>query len=235
MNIKINQAQASYLFKLEEERVLIGSRLYGTNRPDSDTDVLVMCEELDDELSHAYACNHQFQYDCLGDNTQYIFTTEAQFWRNLMSGDSTINADVILFSDLSKDELTDEERLNICRTYNVIKAYLGFAKRDIRDLKSGKRTKNKQHHIERGLYCADCLLDNKLPVLDIVKNLLCIGSVEYLEVREKYLREKCNKMFDSGELTMYPKNPILELGDSMEDQLLKLQFDSMNTKEFRYV
>ena len=70
---------------------------------------------------------HQFQYKDIENNIDYIWISNEQFFKNQASGESTINSDIILFADF----LEESSKLNMCRTYNVMKAYLGFAIRDL--------------------------------------------------------------------------------------------------------
>ena len=245
MNIKINKEQADYLFSREKLRELCGSRLYGTNFDDSDFDYLVFYRPFPD-LEDVYASRHQFQYDDIDNNVHYNFTTIPQFWQNLLSGDATINADIALFSGLGDQGWDENDILNSCRTYNVIKAYLGFAKRDIKDLKQGKG-RNKKFHIIRGLYCAESLMDNRLPELSDIGKITSEYwespsgirwqiTADTLTVHESDLRNRCNAMFNSGELTMYPKEPLkgIDIGPGPEGELIKMYIDALNIREFKY-
>lgn len=218
MNIKINKQQAEYLFSREQSRHLIGSRLYGTNREDSDWDYLVIYNS--EFKSDSYLPNyHQFQYT-EGDK-DYIFTSEERFRMNLFSGDSTINADVIL----SRTNLNDSDKLNLLRTYNIIKAFIGFARRDT---KHNKHRPSNLIHIHRGLTVAESLLENKLPTLDF-KNAK-LEAIEYYTAWEQSLRTRCNKLYEQNEILNYPKQLFLEPHNDLE--LLLIQ--SNNIKEFKY-
>jgi hypothetical protein len=222
MNIKINKSQAQFIldtYAISTSK--IGSHLYGVQRTNSDTDYLVLYKSFHETADMHYPNFHQFQWDDTENNAQYIFSSERQFWKNLFSGDSTINADVILFSD---GKYNDAEKLNITRTFNIIKAFLGFAKRDIKQIKG----KNKIFHINRGLYCAESLLENRLPLLS--KFIFNESSVEKLAEREAELRARCNIMLEKNELTLYPKMPVIQT----ENELEKLLIDANNIKEFRY-
>ena len=151
MNIKINKEEADYIFSLNNKQYIFGSKLYGTSNDDSDTDILVIYESFHKERDVFYPNYHQFQYDDLENNKQYVFTSKEMFYKNLLSGDSTINSDIVLFND---NFIDIKDKLNICRTYKVIKAYIGFANRDIKNINKGK---NKHFHIERSLYSAEKL------------------------------------------------------------------------------
>lgn len=233
MNIKVNEEQGRYLLGRELDTSVIGSHLYGTNTPTSDKDYLVMYEPLESGIEGWLPIQHQFQWDDKDRNIQWIFTTEAQFYRNLFYGDSTINADILLLDE----EEHWHTRLMLCRTYNIIKAYLGFAKRDIKDFRRG-RGKNKLFHIQRGLYCVDMLLREDIPTIYDIRSIR-VGSltIDELEDREKEHRKKCNAMFDTGELTLYPKEYAKGYPfdvDPIDGQLTRLYGNASNIKEFRY-
>lgn len=226
MNIKISKEEFEKLLSYESDRGVIGSRLYGTQNEDSDTDILITYE-LPKEWSNiwfGHYTHHQFQYDCKESNTQYILTEVAQFYKNLIDGDSTINADVLMFD---KDiDLSDEEKLSYLNSYKVIKAFLGFVKRDIKKWNG----RNKKFHANRGLYTVSCLLKGELPKLEEIQRF---GRGEGLldkegcEKLEKELREELNLLFQNKELSLYyvPK---------VEDTLFQKLLDSRNVTEFRY-
>lgn len=223
MNIKITKKQSSILFNNEIERYCIGSRLYGNYTDTSDTDILVIYKSIHSS-DKIYPNYHQFQWDDEETNTQYLFTTENRFWINLLSGDSTINADVVL----AYSNISFEEKLNRLKTYNIIKSFIGFAKRDIRCIEQNKG-KNKIFHINRSLYCAEQLMNNNLPVISNFVNLNEI-NIDVLRENEKKLRQRCNEMFNNNELTRYPLKPIIEMGDELELLLV----NANNIKEFKY-
>ena len=222
MNIKITKEENLVLNHLTIKSYIVGSKLYRTDNFDSDTDYLIIYNSIGDSDIY-YPNSHQLQYDDIDNNSQYIYTTERQFYSNLFSGDSTINVDVILFYD----DYTESEKLNICRTYNIIKAFLGFVKRDIKFL--GKN-KSKLFHVHRGLYCAEKLLNNELPILSDLTKLNMSSDTKELLSKCNELRERMNKLFESDELTLYPKNPICSVKSSIEKKLI----ESNNTREFRY-
>lgn len=227
MNIKITKKEFESFINNEVilYKGIIGSRLYKTNKDDSDFDILIMYEK-EFKSDILYPNYHQFQYDDVENNTQYMLISKRHFFKNLFSGDATINADIIMFDSYPLTSKSDI--LNTVRTYNIIKAYIGFAKRDIKDYLN-KRGKNKMFHIERGLYCAEELLNGRLPDINKLKEF-GNGDINELKEKEDILRKKCNEMFDNGELTMYPKNSIIEPENDLERRLI----EANNIKEFKY-
>lgn len=222
MNIKITKEEYDYLMNNLNiiDKYVMGSRLYGTNSEKSDTDILVLYENYF-ESDNYYPNYHQLQFDDIDNNIQYIFSSISQFYKNLFSGDSTINADIVMFS------MNIDDKLNILRTFNIIKSYIGFAKRDIKMI--GK-AKNKKFHAERSLYSAEELLNNKIPSLNVIKTLGDTYTIDELKQKEEDLRSLCNKMFDDGILTMFPKIPIIKPLNDLEKKII----DSNNIREFRY-
>ena len=233
MNIKITKEQADFIFNRSKSSYIIGSRLYSTAKENSDTDHVIIYKSFHEDSDLIYPNYHQFQWDDSENNSQYVFTSERQFWKNLLSGDSSINADIILFYN----EYNDDEKLNICRTYNIIKSFIGFAKRDIKNYKAGKG-KNKLFHIERGLYCAHALMENALP--NIYDFKFCRKKdIDSLEKYEKTLRETCNYLFEKNDLTMYPKNSLTLYPKhsnlyAIDNELEQLLINYNNIREFKY-
>jgi len=214
MNIKIDNEAFTYLNHRVYEQYIFGSNMYGTVGEHSDTDVLCIYAPPSAWLEiNYYPNNHMFQYDDVEDNTQYIFTTIDQFWRNQTSGDSAINTEILLFTDM----IAEKNKLDYCRTYKVIKAFLGFAKRDMKD-------KNKNFHVNRCLYIAEELINNRLPELIHIKTL---KGNEVDKGKEKELREKLNNMFNAGEIESYYIKPV-------RNELFQLLLNSNNIKEFKY-
>jgi len=229
MNIKITKEEAQELFKREIIRETIGSHLYGSNNENSDTDILVLYQAFNKDINQMFQIRHQFQWDDNENNIDYIFSTYEQFSINIFSGESTINADVVLFTDLICEN--KEDRLKSCRTYNIIKAYLGFAKRDIKY----NRSNSKYKHIVRGLYTASCLLNNKMPLLENIRQISIdqfSKTNEELKAWQDELRLKCNQLYEKDQLKMYPEDIFTE-ADNVHPLQTKL-IQSCNTKEFKY-
>jgi predicted nucleotidyltransferase len=230
MNIKIDKEDFEFLRKHKIVELPFGSHLYGTATAESDLDVLVLYD-YDFPVANLYPNFHLLQYDAIDEKTQYLMACPDQMLRNTLTGDSTIFADLMMFS--KAQTRTPEEVLNIVRTYNIIKAYIGFAKRDIKQIKKGK---NKIFHIYRGLYTAECLMDNTLPNLTSIQWLYKTSksiedsSVDNMLDLEATLRKRCNEMFEKDELTMFPKNNMETPSCPLEQKII----DAQNIKMFKY-
>lgn len=191
MNIIINKEEHAFLQQQIVKQFTIGSHLYGTNNNDSDMDYLCLYKTSEVELYSGLPNFHQFQYKDKTNGIDWNYCSELQFLKNLHSGDATINADIILFNDYK------DNKLEICCTYKIIKAYLGFAKRDIRQIK--KDARKKYIHAARGLYCAEMLLKKELPSMGVIQEIYKQEhDPKSLVEKEQVLRIIANKQYDNG-------------------------------------
>lgn len=224
MNVKITKEQHERLCKSEYLEYEFGSRLFGTNRKDSDYDYMRIYKynSVFKPVVKGLPSIHSFQYDDVENSSQYIWVTEEQFWANLMSGDGTIHSDILLFSKDSK--LFNNKVMEMCRTYKIIRAYLGVVERDLKLHKTG----NKLFHANRGLYIAECLINNKLPKKEIIQELAKnLESKEAVLEKTKINRKIASKMYENRELENY------YIPDT-EDDLLNIMLQANNIREFKY-
>lgn len=227
MNLKITQEQHNYLAQnYDYKEYLFGSQLHGIANKESDFDyVRVIPDDFYFEfgsLARFLPNIHSWQFD-YGD-TQYVWMTEKQFYHNLFSGDGNMIADIVLLSGEFNDSLF------LCRTYKIIKAYIGVAKRDLR--LHGKSDKKKFHAL-RSMYMAESLIGNHIPTVEAIQLLhknyggCYLPSLETLKNKEQTLRDKLNNMLNKGEIDLYPKF-------TEEASLVQLMSSSNNLKEFKY-
>lgn len=230
MNLKIKKEEHERLNQFRMAKYVFGSRLFGTENENSDTDYLCVYGfegvfGIEEEKFSEYPNIHSFQYDDKENNTQYIWMTLKQFVQGKNSGDGTIITDVVLFSE--NNGLTDKEKLDECRTYKIIKGYCGVAKRDI---KLHPKSENKRFHAMRSIYIANCLMSNVVPSIEQIQYLK--KNIAYFNIEDIVLaitdaRIRASKMLDDGELTHYnlPKT---------EDTLLDKFLGMNNIGEFKY-
>lgn len=257
MNIKISKSEHDFLQEYVLESVLMGSKLYGVDTDKSDTDLLCIYSTPIEWTGHkfnAFPNIHQFQYTDTEQNIDYIYTSEDQFYWNLFSGDSTINADICLFSEKAK--VLGEQKLYILRTYKIIKAYLGFAKRDL--VKGTSIKQDKLCHGTRSTYIAYCLLNNELPELTEVQNIYAAikelfmpvpestspdrnaiaGYVKNISLTMNKCRDEVNELYNNNSISSYPdftKHSKLNVTSTEPiDSLLCSLLNSNNTREFKY-
>lgn len=229
MNIYINKDEFNELKKYTIGEYQFGSVLYGLNKQNSDIDILHLYNSPKEwkETLDFYNINHQFQYKDIENNIDNIFTSVEQFWKNLTTGDSTINCDIFLFNEDFNGAFDAEYRLKFVRTYRILKAYLGFAKRDFKKVTEGK---HKVIHGARCIYMVETLLKNELPTIDGLKNYvkdITIKDVFNLIDKEIELRYKITEMLNRNEIKHYYMPKIT-------DNLLNKLLQSINIIEFKY-
>ena len=228
MNLKITEEQFNTLKSFVISEHVFGSWLHNVNTAQSDKDILLILDDI--FVSDRFYPNiHCFQFDDIKNNTQWLLTTKNTFNKNLLSGESNIFAELVLFSSI--DEFPD--KLLTCRTFKIIRGFIGRAKFDLKLLGTSKDKKNrKAFHISRCLYIAECLINDRLPEIDKIG---CYSHLEknVLAGMELNLRTQCNKMYELDELSMFP---ILNIENKhvclteLEDMLIQ----SNNMKEFNY-
>jgi len=225
MNIKITKEQHDRLCQTKFTEHPFGSRLFGTHRPDSDYDFIRVYKysNVFGDKNYYLPNIHSFQYDESDNNTQYIWMTLEQFYGGLWSGDGTMQADIFMFGDYHKD-VPLKEKVEVVRTYKIIRAYLGVAKRDLKL----HNTKNKLFHANRSLYIAESLIGNNLPELNVIQSL-CDNLANKETVLEKVeiARKMLNSMYEKREIENYYV-PLTK------DDLLNVLLSSNNTREFKY-
>lgn len=230
MNLHINKTEFEFLMAAPQfGQFQIGSTLYGLNDENSDIDFLVILYPFYNQMcSPFFQKGHQFQYKDVENNIDYNFIDIVSFVKNLLSGDSPINFEVLYsskFIESNKIGWLSDFREEF-RTYNLIKSYLGLVDRDIRHYhkKTGRDKISGLLHIMRGYLFAENLLYPIKPFtlekdfLQLTKSLLQEEKflklkIEQLpEIREqvKSLRQILNKRFESQELVRYLRPEIQE-------------------------
>ena len=225
-----NSLLKSSIFQCE-----VGSGMYKTKTKDSDTDILIIYLEGVLNSNSLYKTHHQLQFK--KDNIDYIFTSLTQFVNNILSGDSTINYEV-LKSDKFKNNseyFKNLSELKIFNNHNIIKSYLGIAKRDLKSLKSSY-TGKKLHHFIRGVEFAysiknnlnifDTLSDNRDELLKIKGSTDIndyLGKIDLYEIKMNNLREIINR-----ETFTYTSKDILEIQEIIYKIISKECFKVQN-------
>ncbi len=159
MNIHFtSQNLFEQLIKSSLVKIEVGSYLYGTKNENSDTDYLCIYVPSIEETNSFSFSHHQYQYKDIENNIDYVFTSLPNFIRNILTGDSTMNFEVIHSKQLMGSCLDFLYKYrDWFYSYPVIRAYLGFARRDLKHVNKGVSNyeKNKRLlHAIRGLYFA---------------------------------------------------------------------------------
>lgn len=238
MNIHIDSKHLHYLVEQSIFHCSIGSQLYGTANEQSDTDLLYIYPESINEVNNPFFNHHQFQIK--QDGIDYIFSSIRQFVRNLIQGDSSINIDVLMLTDICSvipAFQTLKYEISIC--YPVLKCLLGMAKRD---LKSASSTK-KLGHVARGLASYEWLREKKYYNKEDIQELhQQTHLLENLQGKEKVLRKELNTDYDANilkkHLSVTCQQEIVTYLSSLErpphNDLLNYQLEANNNKAFYY-
>jgi predicted nucleotidyltransferase len=143
-------------------KVVIGSHMYGTNNVNSDIDYLYIYATSENELLSPFKTHHQLQYK--EDGIDHNFVSIHNFIHNTLSGDSTINFEVIHSSALNGTALQWlYENRQMFVTYNIIRSYIGLCRRDINHYgryKTDQERYKRFGHIIRGVIYTSALLNN---------------------------------------------------------------------------
>lgn len=217
--------------------VTVGSHMYGLNNENSDVDYLhIYVEPTLNEMSFMWE-HHQLQFKQSG--IDHNFTTLQSFIRNALTGDATIN-----FETLFSDELRDSKLKWLWKhresfiNYNVIKSYLGMAKRDLKFYrketgglrKHTPETNKKLSHFVRGVTFAKMLLKGKFVVdmkdthsfkefvsdIELLKGIksgihgMHADIVEYFEREMDELRDELNKRLDNQKIVKFMEPSIMK-------------------------
>ena len=190
------QLDKSTIFEIE-----VGSGMYNLKTPESDTDILCIYLEGSLNLTSITPNHHQLQYNDKENNIDYIYTSLSQFVKNIISGDSTINYEVLQSTEFREQFKNLYFFVNKLDKINTIKSYLGMAKRDVKMLKKEPSNK-KAYHIRRGILFAVSLLndvdifetlDLHIDNLSFVRDANSLLDFEHIskrdEARVNYLRE----------------------------------------------
>lgn len=238
MNIHIDSKHLDFLQELSLFSCAIGSQLYGTAHETSDTDILYLYPESLDELQSPFFNHHQFQIKTTG--VDHIFSSFRQFVRNLLQGDSTINIDVLMLTNLC-EEIPAFQSLKVEMThcYPVLKCLLGMAKRDLKSAQSLK----KRQHVHRGLACYEWLRTKGTYTTDDIQRLLVTTpEVLILKEKEQALRKELNRDYDQNMIKKHLSvacqqeiiDYLLSLDRKKANYLLAKQLEANNNKAFYY-
>ncbi len=154
MNIHIHdQDLFALLMGATLVKMEVGSSLYGLKDAESDTDILCIYVPSINKVNSLLNLQHVLQYKDEENRIDYIFEDVFSFVRNCLSGDSSINFEALHTKALKDSPLSFlyDQRFAFYN-YNIVKAYLGFSKRDRKFLDeslSDREQTKKMTHIFR--------------------------------------------------------------------------------------
>lgn len=228
-------------------KVLVGSHMYTTNNENSDKDYLCIYVPTLDEHDSFTSTHHQYQYKDEENNIDYIFVNLYAFINNTLSGDSTINFEVIHSGALQNTplEFLDTYKLAFCN-YNIIRSYLGMARRDLKHIGKYHTDRDKNKKLSHA-YRSYAFASNILQIVENPKYYFDVKIAKYSYVREyleitdyrdrknecenvslliNSLRMDLNSIHDSNEIIKYIDPKYSKL---IDEHLYKLTL----TKEYK--
>lgn len=239
-------------------RTEVGSTMYGLETEDSDIDYLSIYIEPTFNRNTILWEHHQLQYKC--NNIDFNYTTLQTFIRNILTGDSTINFEVLWSDDLKNSSLSFlyDFRYDFIN-YNIIRSYLGLAIRDLNNWKKltrGGNTKESNKmlsHFVRGVLFAQQLLKNEFNLTKDSKLLLDIklgngsdsvinGLSVYFDILMNHSRQKLNDKLKKGEIDKIINLETLRLINGMiqeycnevqsKQSVSRIDYRDLFTKDF---
>ncbi len=141
---------------------LFGSRTYYNHdyTSTSDSDIICIYTPSTIEQNTVFYTNHQLQYNDDIRNIDYVYTNYHQFIKNIISGDATLNIEVVFKS--MKDTCFDflyQNRFELLHN-KLFKCYLGMARRDLKEASKSDNYMKKINHANRGYLFAKQLMEN---------------------------------------------------------------------------
>jgi hypothetical protein len=200
MNIHIDNKQYNNIIVANHIKLPIGSVIYGLNDEHSDEDYLLIYQPFVHQINNPFMNHHQFQYK--ENNIDYNLVDYVTFIKNLVTGDSTINFELLWSDDFNNENnqinwLSEYKKDFI--TYNIINAYIGFAKRDMKYFNKRLTDIDKKRglvHIKRCiLFATELLYDNNLTLkneklLEYKKDITNINIVNCILEADLFINYK---------------------------------------------
>lgn len=203
MNIKINKKQYNNLLKLKHWKLTIGSHFYGTNNDKSDKDYLIIYIPTIKYLLNPLDNHHQFQYDDEDNNIDYIFIDIKNFISNIISGDSTINYELLFSEELrnNNDLSFLYYKKEIFYSYNILNSFCGLMKRDISDYKKSSNKERKNKKLKHIIRANEFLTNN----LSLEKSKLSIENINNLSKNNNIFKNKINLLLQNNLIDKFIK------------------------------
>ena len=236
MNIKLTYKEKIYLDQFVFAEYTFGSNFWYDKG--ADTDVVLLYELpffWGKEINDILKVNHQFQYDDKRLNAQYVYIEKNQFIRNAIYGDNIINTELILFTDILKNNYgIDIDKYKFAYSYRILKAFLGYSRRDLKS-----KDWKKILFAYRQLYIVkNVLLIGRVPLLSELRlELSSLSEVNKVEIKTDLIRKEneyrkiLNQKLNDGDIKFLPLDcGLFEFNDDLE----RKWYESLNIKEFKY-
>lgn len=232
-------------------KIKVGSHMYGLENGSSDIDYLMIYVNGRENLRSFVNTHHQLQYKDTVNNIDYIFTSLQQFIENIITGESTINFEVLHSKEIEESELSFLFDLRKSfYNYTVIKSYLGMAKRDYKILNKRYNGKKTSHFIRGVLFAQEILeynLDSESADLrntwdsnrDLLKSVKesvnkddFLVKINLYESKMNAIRSKSNILLDGGLINKFMSGENMKKLDEKVRSFCKSEFYLSREKDF---
>jgi predicted nucleotidyltransferase len=201
--------------------------MYGTNNENSDTDYLYIYATSQNELLSCFDVHHQLQF--IEDGIDHNFVSLHNFLKNCISGDSTINFEVIHSESLKETNLDWLCAFkNSFITYSINRSYLGLARRDIKHFYRYDDDYNKRKrlgHVVRGYLYAKHMFEKTFDFAKVNEEFKSIElnvsdskMLKSYEQKISTLRDELNEKFNAKSLGLAQKFDV-NAGISLQENL----------------
>lgn len=194
-----------------------GSSLFGLSTQGSDHDYLIVYQPFKNELCslHEPSMNIIIKKD----NTDYVFVNIKNFVLNLLSGEQTIYFEII-HSRQCEGTVLEFLAKNSDKfyTYNTLRSYLGYMKRDLKYAKDSKRL----YHAYRAFRSIEMILSDEgytnefsesdLNTMKAIRNNTYDNQRLSVDLKEQHdiLRKTINNKLETGQLQRTVTTEFLE-------------------------
>jgi hypothetical protein len=174
------------------------------------------------------------------------------FIKNLVSGDSTVNYEIIHGEEIKSTDLSFlYDYKNDFSTFNIAKAYLGFAKRDIKSYNNRIDSTEKRGallHILRSNYFAYHIINNNVNINSIYEklrskktiinaykdiNILFFIVNQEEEITNK-LRKELTDLHNKNKITRYLKPEIQNIITKKLKEILNISIYELPLEDVHY-
>lgn len=193
MNIHIQKKEYNKILESTHVKLEMGSPLYSLQDKNSDQDILVLHQPFINQVINPFINHHQFQYKDIETNIDYNICNYLTFVKNLVSGDSIVNFELLWCPKFNTEDnkvaFLENYKYDFI-TFNIINAFLGIAKRDIKHFNKRPSLHDKKRgyiHISRTILQATQLIDTR--DFQLVNPSICLLKKKIESIDQKEMKE----------------------------------------------
>ena len=224
MNIHINREHYEELYEDTIDSFTIGSELYDLQTPDSDRDMLLVYHSWNQSFINS---NTMYQYKDTG--LDVILLTPQQFVQNLISGDSTILAELLCSEEFLGSEfgrIFVPYREDLLMTSKVLTAFVGRGKLDSKNWNKSGDLKALQHFVRNMDYLKSLRKTKTIDFEDLAQGIKDkVQEIKGQKLLNQFVKDM-RVQIDKG----YPIYPDARVLQDLDNDLL----DYLETEDSRH-